>query len=63
MENLDCPELIEQFEAKLAESAAQKRRTELETSSKKKKIVDLRVRDHDLDHEVLLESLLTTGQL
>lgn len=41
VENLDCPELIEEFETKLAES--QKRKAEAENASKKKKIAEIQV--------------------
>ncbi len=43
MENLDCPELIEEFEAKLVELNSPKRKLEHDSSNKKKKIVDLQV--------------------
>lgn len=43
VENLDCPELIEEFEAKLAENNSPKRKLEHDTSNKKKKIVDSQV--------------------
>lgn len=43
VENLDCPELIEEFEAKLAENSSPKRKLENEVTNKKKKIVDLQV--------------------
>ena len=38
VENLVCPELIEEFEAKLAESNNVKRKIEQESAVKKKKI-------------------------
>jgi len=43
VENLDCPDLIESFEANLIETNSPKRKLEHETSNKKKKIVDLQV--------------------
>ena len=43
VENLDCPELIEEFEAKLLEVNSPKRKLEHETATKKKKILDLQV--------------------
>jgi len=45
VENLDCPELIEEFEAKLAENNSPKRKLEHEVTTKKKKIVDLQEKD------------------
>ena len=40
---MDCPELIEEFEAKLTENNSPKRKLEHEVTTKKKKIVDLQV--------------------
>lgn len=45
VENLDCPELIEEFEAKLAENNSPKRKLEHDTSNKKKKIIDSQEKD------------------
>lgn len=45
VENLDCPELIEEFEAKLAENNSPKRKLEHDTSNKKKKIIDIQEKD------------------
>jgi len=45
VENLDCPELIEEFERTLSESNSPKRKLELEPTNKKKKIVDLQEKD------------------
>jgi hypothetical protein len=41
---LDCPELIDEFEAKLAGTNSPKRKLEHDTSNKKKKIIDSQVR-------------------
>lgn len=45
VENLDCPELIEEFEAKLIETNSPKRKLEHDTTTKKKKIIDLQEKD------------------
>lgn len=45
VENLDCPELIEEFESKLVETNSPKRKLEHDTTNKKKKIVDLQEKD------------------
>jgi len=45
VENLDCPELIEEFEAKLVETNSPKRKLEHDTINKKKKIVDIQEKD------------------
>lgn len=45
VENLDCPELIEQFEASLVDTNSPKRKLEHETTNKKKKIIDLQEKE------------------
>lgn len=50
VENLDCPELIEEFEAKLHEVGSPKRKAESEVLAKKKKIASIDVTVSQLDY-------------